>query len=94
MSKSYLEIIQTQWESILTLYLQFEDKKPVILYDLDKHEIFAYPFEAFSAELHKKSRRSLAQQYRRAVANNHMVIFVKDGDADNMASFSVQIYQD
>ena len=94
MSTSYLEIIQQQWDSILELYLQFEDKKPVMVYDLDKLQIFAYPYEEFKAKLNKKSQRSLEKQYKRALTNNHMVVFVKDDENSSFLSYSLKIYED
>ena len=94
MSASYLDIIQSQWNKILNLYLQFEAEKPVMLLDLSKNELFAYPYPEFSQQLNQKSRAMLQQQYQNALAKNQLVIFVKDDDHENMASFTVKIYED
>jgi hypothetical protein len=91
---SYLDIIRSQWEKILNLYLQFESEKPVMVLDLSKNEIFAYPFQDFSAQLDRKSQATLRQQYQNALTRNQMVIFVKDDDQESMASFTVKIYED
>jgi hypothetical protein len=91
MSDSYIGIIQDQWESILELYKQFEDKKPVMLFDIQEETVYAYPYEGFKAELSKKSRTSLEQQYERAVENNYVVVFVRDNDQANLVSYSFEL---
>ncbi len=91
MSTSYLDIIESHWESILALYMQFEDKNPVMLFDLKEHQIYAYPYEGFKAQLSRKSQRELEQQYQRALEKNYMVIFVRDDEQKQMTSFSLAI---
>jgi hypothetical protein len=91
MSTSYLDIIQGHWDSILALYMQFADKNPVMLFDLDQHQIHAYPYEEFKAQLSRKSQRELEQQYRRALEKDYMVIFVRDEAQKQLTSFSLAI---
>lgn len=94
MNASYLAIIQSHWEEILNLYLKFEEERPVMVFDMDKNEVFAYPYQDFRTRLKPKSQALLVQQYQQALEKNHMVIFVKDDDNNTMASFSVKIYED
>jgi len=91
MTASYRDIIQSQWESILNLYLQFEDKKPVMLFDIREGEIHALPYEAFKAQLNQKSQVTLTEQYQRALEDNLMVLFVRDTENNNIASCSLEI---
>jgi hypothetical protein len=39
MSDQYLDIIKEQWGNILMLYKKFEDKKPVMSYDIQEQRI-------------------------------------------------------
>ena len=94
MSKSYIDMIQAQWENILNLYMQFEENRPIMLYEIGKQQISAYPYEDFITELDKKSQQSLHQQYQRALENNQMVIFVKDDDMGQFVSYSLKIYEE
>jgi hypothetical protein len=87
MSTSYHDIIQYHWDSILALYMQFEDKNPVMLFDLKEHQIHAYPYEGFKAQLSRKSQRELEQQYRRALEKN----YVQDEEQKQLTSFSLAI---
>ena len=91
MTASYLDLIQAHWESILNLYGQFEDEKPVILFDIQQNEIHAYPYEGFKSKLNKRSRESLEQQYQRALENNYVVVFVRDNDEGNLVSYSLEL---
>ena len=94
MNTAYVDIIKSHWDSILKLYKQFEDKKPVMLFDLKEHEVFAYPYEDFKAELSRKSQIALEEQYQRALENNYMVIFVRDDIRGRMASYSLEIEEE
>jgi hypothetical protein len=91
MSTSYLDLIQGHWESILSLYMQFEDKNPVMLFDLKEHQVHAYPYQEFKDQLNRKSQRELAQQYRRALEQNYMVIFIRDEEQKQLVSYSLAI---
>ena len=91
MSISYLDVIQGHWESILTLYMQFEEKNPVMLFDLKEHQIYAYPYQDFKAQLSRKSQQELEQQYRRALEQNFMVIFIRDEEHKQFVSYSLAI---
>jgi hypothetical protein len=50
------------------LYERYAAQKPVMLFDIQEERVYAFPFAGFRAELSERSRRSLAQQYQRALA--------------------------
>jgi len=89
----YWDAIQEQWDKILNWYLLFADRKPVMLYDLQEQKIYAYPYEEFKKELSQRSRSSLAEQYQRAVKDNHMVVFVRDNVKRKLVSYTVSMDQ-
>ena len=91
MGNSYLEIIQEQGENILGLYRQFEDKKPVMVFDLHENMVYAFPYEEFLKQLNRKSRQALAEQYERALASNYVVVFVRDTEQGQMVSYSIAL---
>ncbi len=91
MSTSYAELVKEHYDSILKLYRQYEDQRPVILFDLQKAELFAYPYEGLLSQLKMRSKISLHKQYQRAVENNYIVVFVKDSENNNIVSFSLEI---
>lgn len=91
MSASYLEIIQDHWDSILELCQQFEDTKPVMVFDIQAETGYAFPYQDLTAELNQKSRLSLKEQYERAVANNYKDVFVRDIEQGQMFSYLVSL---
>ena len=91
MEDPYWKIINEQWPNILTLYTMFADKKPIMLFDVQEQQIYAYPYKEFKAEMSQRSQIVLAEQYRRAAANNQMVVFVRDNQKEKLVSYTVNI---
>ncbi len=78
------------WEQIVVGYKQFEDKRPVMLYDIQENRIYAYPYEDFKNDMSSaKSQASLAEQYELARRAGTMVVFVRDNEARRLASYSM-----
>jgi len=44
MGDPYFIAIQEQWTNIRGLYMMYERKKPIILYDIQEDKIYAYPY--------------------------------------------------
>jgi hypothetical protein len=72
--------------NILMFYKRFEDKRPVMLLDLQSQKIYAYPYEEFKAELGERSQMMLAADYEMAIAKNKIVVFVRDNENRRLAS--------
>ena len=84
-----LDAAHERWLEIRTLYGRFEDKKPVMLFDIQQQRIYAYPYADFCKDLSEKSQRSLKTQYQKALREGEMVIFVRDNEQKRLVSFSV-----
>jgi hypothetical protein len=84
-----LEAAQENWPHILTAYRQFEDKKPVVLYDIQEKRIYFYPYVDFLRDLSEKSQTTLKDQYERAIRDNKIVVFVRDNEQRRLVSFSM-----
>ena len=54
-------------EHVVVAYKQFEDKRPIMLYDIQEKQIYAYPYEDFKSDMSVESQFSLTGQYERAV---------------------------
>ena len=93
MSDPYLETIQEQWANIVKLYMAFKKHNPVMLYDIQEHKLYAYPYREFRAELSIKSQASLKDQYRSAAAQGSMVIFVRDNSKRKLVSYTMDIQE-
>ncbi|HWY89008.1 MAG TPA: hypothetical protein VNX28_20000 [Gemmataceae bacterium] len=86
-----LDAAQERWPQILELYKTFEDKKPVMVFDMQEQRIYAYPYLDFRNDLGNKSQESLKIQYEDAVRENKMVMFVRDNEQKQLVSFSMDV---
>lgn len=85
----YLEIVYQQWGNIFRLYMEFEDKRPVMLFDNQEQRIYAYPYEDFRTELSARSQISLTEQYEKAKQSMTVVVFVRDNQKRKLVSYSI-----
>jgi hypothetical protein len=90
MYEQYWDALGEQWDNILGLYKRFEDKKPVMLLDIQEQKIYAYPYNDFKSELSKKSQIQLEEQYEAAILDNEMVVFVRDNEKKELVSYSLE----
>jgi hypothetical protein len=86
----YLDVAYEQWENIFWLYREFEEKHPVMLYDIQEQRIYAYPYEDYLKELSEKSRVMLREQYEEAMRENKIVVFIRDNEARRLVSYAFQ----
>ena|ERR1017187_9740467 len=91
MSDPYFEAIQEQWSNIRSLYMPYESKKPIILYDIQEKKIYAYPYTEFKAELSKKSQEALKCDYKSASVLGSMIVFVRDNVERKLVSYTMSI---
>ena len=84
----YLEYIEEQLPNIFNLYKKFEDKKPVMLFDVQEQKIYAYPYNDFKSDLSIKSQTILEEQYSDSLLNNMMVVFIRDNEKSKLISAS------
>src|SRR5208337_1043919 len=72
--------------NILMFYKRFEEKRPVMLLDLQSQKIYAYPYKEFKAELSERSQVMLAAYYEKAIVKNQIVVFVRDNETQRLVS--------
>jgi len=90
MYEQYWDAVGEQWDNILGLYKRFEDKKPVMLLDIQEQKIYAYPYNDFKSELSKRSQIQLEEQYDAAILDKEMVVFVRDTEKKELVSYSLE----
>ena len=76
-------------ELILRAYALHEDKKPVLLYDIQQRRLYVYPYEPFKADLTPRSQASLTDQYEKALDHDQIVVFVRENLERKLVSYSV-----
>ena len=81
-----VEAAQNNLPLILALYKLFEDKRPVMLFDLQSQKIYAYPYMEYKANLNERSQAILERQYQEAITENKIVVFVRDNESQRLTS--------
>jgi hypothetical protein len=86
-----LDAAEANWPHILRMYRLFEDRRPVMLYDLQERRVYAYPYPEFKEEMSERSQRSLEEQYEKAGREGKVVVFVRDNDQRRLVAFSMAL---
>jgi hypothetical protein len=71
---------------ILMFYKRFEAKRPIMLLDLQSGRIYAYPYQESEADLSERSQGMLATDYEKAIAQEKIVVFVRDNETRRLTS--------
>jgi hypothetical protein len=74
---------------ILEMYLLYEEKQPVMLFDVIEGKIYAYPYKKFKKELNESGQISLTKQYDDALRGDQFVIFIRDSQRKKLVSYSL-----
>ena len=86
MSEEFFETVSEHWRQILKLYKKFEDKKPIMLIDVQEKKIYAYSYLDFKSSMNERSQAMLEKEYENALLNNKMVVFVQDNEKKQLCS--------
>jgi hypothetical protein len=83
-----MKAIKKHWRGILALYEAFEDKRPVMHFDLQAGKVYAYPYQEYKAGLSNRSQALLERQYTSAIKDGMMILFVQDKAKRKLLSYS------
>ncbi len=53
-----------------------------------------FPFKEFRTEVSERSRASLTRQYKHALADGDIVVFVRDNEQEKLVSYSLPLQGD
>ncbi len=85
-----VEAAENRLPEILALYKLFEEKRPVMLFDLQSQKIYAYPYKEFKANLNERSQAILEMQHQEALTENKIVVFVRDNESHRFTSMTFE----
>lgn len=83
----YLDLIDEQWNNILMIYREFEDKDQIIEYDVSEQKIYSYPAGDYIQALSERTRDETARQFAEAKKRQQFILFVKDTPNRCLRSF-------
>ncbi|NOT56010.1 MAG: hypothetical protein HOP18_15530 [Deltaproteobacteria bacterium] len=84
----YWGYVQAWWPTVCRAYRDFEERKPVILIDINEAKVYAYPYNEFKQELSARSRDRLDEQQTQAQRNSEIVVFVRDELRKKLVSYN------
>ena len=87
MPDAYLEKIHAQWDDITMMHELFEEKNPIIEFDVVRQQILAYPAEDYLGDLSDRTREQTKRQYKQAVEENALMVFVRDSSRQVLRSY-------
>ncbi len=90
----YSEMIDEQWDNITAMYELFEDKSPIIEFDVTNGKVFSYPADDYLETLSARTRTQAKQQYREATRNGQFMLFVKDSKNRKFRSYIFNVATD
>lgn len=77
MNEEFFETVSEHWRQILKLYKKFEDKKPIMLIDVQEKKIYAYSYLDFKSSLTERSQAMLEKEYEGALLKKKVVVLCK-----------------
>ena len=83
----YLKMIREHWAAITGMYVAFEDRRPIIEFDVVNGQILAYPAMDYVAGLTDRTRERTKEQYRKAVDEGALMLFVRDASKRVLRSY-------
>ena len=86
----YWRVVLKNLDDIAMLYGEFEERKPVMLYDIQERRVYAYPYSEYRKELSQRSQALLEEQYRDCLRSRGMVVFVRDNKRRKLVSYTVE----
>ena len=87
-NEPYEKVVNEHWDAILQVFQQFEDKNPILLFDVQEQRIYAYQHRAFAADLSAKDQAALERQHKKVAAGKSIVVFVRDNARQKLVSFT------
>jgi hypothetical protein len=86
-SDPYLKKIDKYWNEIITMYLVFQKKKPIIEFDPNRIRIIAYAADEYLDGLSERTRGDAKKAYREASAADSIMLFVRDEKNEALRSY-------
>jgi hypothetical protein len=85
-NEEFFETVSEYWDNILRLYKKFEDKKPIMLIDVQEKRVYAFPYLEFRSSINERSQAILEKEYKNSLLNNKVVVFVQDHEKKQLLS--------
>jgi len=87
MDDPYLETIDKHWDNIIMMYMTFQERRPIIEFEISSKKIYSYSAEDYIQSLTSRTRNMAKEQYEKAIRNHQFLLFVKDTQNKKLRSY-------
>jgi hypothetical protein len=87
-SDDLIDAAESILPQIIMFYRCFGDNRPVIVLELPRQRLYAYPYQEFKDSLNERSQALLKDQYEQAVNGDKIVVFVRDNETRRFVSMT------
>src|SRR6266446_4120542 len=77
-SDAYLPILREHWDALTGMYTAFEDRAPMMEFNVASGQIRVYSAGEYLEDLSGRTREEAKRQYKKAVAEGALMVFVRD----------------
>ena len=84
---TYLPVLQEHWDALTRMYVAFEELEPMMEFDVASGQIRACSAREYLAGLSKRTREKTRKQYKKAVAEGALMVFVRDESRKVLRSY-------
>ncbi len=86
-SDTYLPILREHWDALTGMYVAFEDRAPMLEFNVVSGQIRSYAAEDYLEELSDRTREETKKQYKKAVSEGALMVFVRDESKEILRSY-------
>jgi hypothetical protein len=86
-SDPYLRKLHEHWDAVISMYRAFDDHAPIIEFEVATDRILAYAAEEYIDTLTERTRERARSEYRRAVSEGALMVFVCDATEEVLRSY-------
>ena len=91
MDDPYLDLIDENWNNIAMMYDSFQDKKPIVIYEVDSKKIYSVSGDEYVDSLTIRTRAKTKKLYEEACNNNEFILFIRDEKKQRLRSYIFDI---
>ena len=86
-SDPYLPMIRRHWDAVTGMYVAFEERAPMIEFDVASGQIRARPAKEYIDGLTDRTREKTRKLYKKTVAEGGLMVFVRDESKEVLRSY-------
>lgn len=87
----YLDLIDEQWDNIVLVFQQFQDKEQIIEFDVAEQKIYSYPASDYIQVLSERTRDHTARLFAETKKRKQFMLFVKDTPNRRLRSYMLDL---